>query len=146
MSARLIKILQVIILAAAVSAVFGGCGVPESGNLGQPVRNPLSVDPASPTSADQDSLSQFREAVNMVADLKYEAALPKLLTVSIDLEGEGDRARAAEAMFWLGYCHEKLNRHQDALDTYARIIKDYPATTAAKQANLRLTRLTPETD
>ncbi len=143
MSARLANTVMVIAVAAA-AAVMSGCNARQ---LEKAIINPDAnggTPATSLMSSEQDSVEQFNEAVGMVADLQYEAALPKLLTVSIDLEAAGDQARAAEAMFWLGYCHEKLDHNQDALDTYTRIIRDYPMTTAAREASARLTRLSPE--
>ncbi len=144
MSARLANIVTIVAIAAATAVA--GCAAPQldKATALNSAANSVPGDAAT-NSSDQDIVAQFDEAVAMVADLQYEAALPKLLTVGIELEAAGDRARAAEAMFWLGFCHEKLRHDQDAMDTYTRIIRDYPATTAAKEAGARLTRFAPET-
>ena len=63
------------------------------------------------------------------------------LRLAAGYEGAQERARAAECVFWLGYCHEKLNRTEEALGEYRRVSSRCAGTAAARQAGERAARL-----
>ena len=132
MSAR---VLGLLILGTLL--VASGC----AGNM--PVMVVLA--PAESTGqATQNDLVALDEAIDLVAQLRYEEAAPRLLTLSVQFEAAGDRDRTAEATFWLGYCYEKQGRYAEAGDLYARVVQEYPSSPAASQAARRFQDLTPQ--
>lgn len=94
-------------------------------------------------------LSKQREAalakaVELVTELKYAEAAEKLAPLVKGFDAIGNLTRAAEAMFWTAYCHEKLDRRTQADDLYRLVVRKYPQTPASRQAAERLSRLEPE--
>lgn len=94
-------------------------------------------------------LSRQREAalakaVELVTELKYTEAAAKLAPLVKDFDAVGNLTRAAEAMFWTAYCHEKLDHRTQAEDLYRLVVRKYPQTAASRQAAERLSRLEPE--
>ena len=88
-----------------------------------------------------ESVAGFDEGVALVAELRYDQAAAKLLPVIEALDAAGDENRAAEATFWVAYCHEKQGENDMAVVFYDRVVRDYPLTSAARQAKERLSRL-----
>lgn len=86
----------------------------------------------------------FRVAMLLVADLKCSEAVRELLPLIREFEAIGNRPRAAEAAFWTGYCHEKLDEPGKARAFYDMAVKQYPDTPAARQAADRMARIGPE--
>ncbi|MCK4602778.1 MAG: hypothetical protein KAU28_09950, partial [Phycisphaerae bacterium] len=95
------------------------------------------------TIAASGDLTVFHEALELISQLRYDEAAPKLLTLSIQLEAAGDRDLIAEVTFWLAYCYEKQGRSAEAGDLYARIVRAYSSSSAAHQAADRLMCLAP---
>ncbi len=96
----------------------------------------------------------FDEALALVADLQYKQAADKFHSVVDPLDEAGDHRRAAEAVFWFGYCREKLGdldsaRRQAYRDSarllYKRLIEHYPKSAAAARATARLAALKGKT-
>ena len=90
--------------------------------------------------------SEFNEAMALVAELRYGRATAKLLPLIARFEADGKPERAAEALFWVGYCYEKQGQEADAADVYNRVVRAYPQTSASHQASERLSLLTAQTD
>ncbi len=86
----------------------------------------------------------FRVAALLVADLKCAEAIRELLPLVHEFDAVGNRPRAAEAAFWTGYCHEKLDDAAKARAFYQLAVKQYPDTPASRQAADRLARIGPE--
>jgi TolA-binding protein len=53
-----------------------------------------------------------------------------------------DHPRTPQAMFWLGYCREKLGHPERARETYGRLLASYGDSPAAAQARQRIERMT----
>jgi tetratricopeptide (TPR) repeat protein len=102
---------------------------------------PLYEMRAQLTRATSDQAAALEEAVALAAQLHYEQAQERLTTLLPQLEARGDRARTAEAMFWLGFCDEKEGRPEQAKCWYQRVAGAYAGTPAAAQARQRLERL-----
>ncbi len=83
----------------------------------------------------------FNEAVARVAELRYDEAAESFARLIERFESVEDRARAAEAMFWLAYCHEKQGRIAEATALYNRLLQAHPRAPACRQAKQRLSLL-----
>ena len=93
-------------------------------------------------SSQKDPASRrFHEAVLDVSDGRYAAAERSFRALGEALGARGDARRAAEALFWAGYCQEKLGRADAATATYRQVLREYPEQPAAEQAQWRLKRL-----
>ena len=122
-----------IILWTVAAALLPGCGLAYQAS-------PLRIEPA----AQNDQA--FEEAMALVAQLNYPQALDKFEAIFPRLHAAGDTARAAEAMFWVGYCYEKQGQKDAALDWYKRVVRAYLWEPAASEAAKRLTRLEAQPD
>jgi len=85
--------------------------------------------------------AEFDAAVEMIVGLQYKAASAKFPPLVHAFDAAGRPARAAEAGFWLGYCHEKLGEIDKARKQYASVARRYPDARAAERARARLARL-----
>ena len=83
----------------------------------------------------------FNEAVALTESLRYEAAAGKFRQVFDSFSIAGDRQRAAESLFWLGFCREKQQRVAEAKAIYTRLTEEYSGTRAADEAAERLSRI-----
>jgi TolA-binding protein len=88
----------------------------------------------------------FDEAMELVTQLKYQEASDRFTGVFPRLHATGDTAGAAEAMFWVGYCHEKQGQKTQAANWYKRVVRAYLWEPAASEAYKRLTRLSSVSD
>jgi len=93
----------------------------------------------------EEARKDLDEAIALVAQLRYDEAADKLSPLPEAFDAAGDSPSAAEAMFWLAYCHEKRGRTDRAASLYQNVIRSFPATPAARQAADRLTRLNSST-
>ncbi len=84
------------------------------------------------------------EGVGLVGERRYAEAEMKFRRVEVWFQAEGDKARAAECLFWIGFCREKQGRTVEARGQYDKLIRDYPGTAAARQATERMGRLPAE--
>jgi hypothetical protein len=80
----------------------------------------------------------YREALALIDKLEYALAAPKLQQVTGQFESAGDTAHAAESMFWLGFCREKLHRDDQARQTYVTVIERFSESKPAEYAQQRL--------
>lgn len=86
-------------------------------------------------------LKAFNEAVALTESLRYEEAAARFGQVFERLSNIGNRPKAAESLFWLGFCREKQGRLTEAGEIYRRVTQEYTSTTAAREAGERLSRL-----
>jgi len=91
--------------------------------------------------ADAQDVKAFDAAVGLVSQLEYGSAAAEFSRLFPRLHAAGDQSRAAEAMFWLGYCHEKQQHRDIAAQWYRRVVRVYVWAPAASQALTRLSRL-----
>lgn len=96
--------------------------------------------PSRPSKEDVDALG---EAVNMVAELRYDEAADEFARLGPRFDESNNRDRAAECGFWQGYCREKQGRTLRAGELYRRTVETYPQTRAAERAIERLQNLGP---
>lgn len=89
----------------------------------------------------EDAVKVFDQALALVADLRYEQAGAKFRSVVDSLDEAGDHRRAAEAVFWFGYCREKQGHLDSAKKLYKRLIEKFPKSVAAGRAADRLAAL-----
>jgi len=126
--------MQIALLTAL--GVAGGCAETSSTGFSPPIA------PAEPVARyGRQALRELETAIDLAGKLKYaeaEAMLTRLLRI---FEAARDDRRAAEVMFWLGYCNEKQNRRRAAESFYDRVVKRYPKASAAREAIRRLTML-----
>ena len=113
--------------------LLGGCAAQYSppGGLAAEI-------PGASLQVRRDELAMLDQAIADVASLEYDAARAKLAELVQRFEASGDDVRAAEAMFWLSYCHEKAGRTTDARILYRRMVDKYPHAPASDQARARL--------
>ena len=137
------KLIHCLLLAIVLSVV--GCGAigsfPYFSSKSARMRKMAMSDEASAQRLD----SAFNEGLALVADLRYSQARAKLLPLIDAFEAAGEPNRAAEATFWVGYCHEKQGQKDEAVDSYNSVVRTYPQTSASRQATERLSRLTIRT-
>ena len=76
----------------------------------------------------------------LVTDLKYKEAAARLDRV-VRSAAALPPPRAAEAVFWLAYCHEKLGDRETAVLQYKHVTVKYRDTPAARHAQRRLSAL-----
>lgn len=84
----------------------------------------------------------FNEAVAVTAKANYAIAADEFRRLGRLFETAGEFRRAAECLFWLGYCYEKQHLPNDAEVFYRMILLKYPQTHASKEAAKRLERIT----
>jgi TolA-binding protein len=85
--------------------------------------------------------ADYDAALALIARQRFNEAGLKLIGLDERFERAGDTGRAAQSMFWLAYCYEKLDRTAEAAELYGRVTQRYPDTPAARQAAERLARL-----
>ncbi len=108
------------------------------GCMGKQAREPSPDARYRPaTYADVEVLSTFNKAVLAAADGHYPEAVSLFEEASRQFKLQGDLARAAEAVFWIGYCYEKQSRPTEAAKFYRRVMETYPNTRASRQAQER---------
>ncbi|MBL7220636.1 MAG: hypothetical protein ISS69_11020 [Phycisphaerae bacterium] len=123
--------LRTFLLTFSAAAFICGCGAPSSRNYrpdhtGDVPRSVVGV------------MIVYREALTLIDELKYADAAAKLERVSGQFEAAGDLTHAAESMFWLGFCREKLHRDDLARQTYVMVIQQFAGSKPAEYAQLRL--------
>ena len=112
---------------------LGGCSISKMLGVQR------DVNPAAQAKPEQ--AAALEQAVALVTELRYDEAIEKLRFLLPALQASGDTQRTAEAMFWIGFCHERQSRFDQATVWYRRTVNDYPDTPAAEQARQRLPRL-----
>lgn len=90
---------------------------------------------------DRQAEEEFAAALELVAELQYDEAAAKLFPLIAKFKSAGSPPRAAEAVFWTGYCHEKQGHADEARQFYDLVLREYPGTPASSQAAERLARL-----
>ena len=123
--------LRIFLLTLSSAAFICGCGIPWSANVrpehtGAVPRSVVGV------------MIVYREALTLIDEIKYADAAAKLEQVSGQFEAAGDIPHTAEAMFWLGFCREKLHRDDLARQTYVMVIQRFVGSKPAEYAQLRL--------
>ena len=99
---------------------------------------PLSREPAPSAESVKQAESEFHRGQELVLAGQYEEALTAIFPQARVFERAEQPARAAEALFWTGYCHEKLGRWADAASFYRLVTAKYPDTPAARESAKRL--------
>lgn len=131
----------VIILALAAAPWWGGCAArgheaPIALESLRPA--PEAADARLRRSAVPEVLAEYDAALALIADLQYAGAAEKLTGLIPRFESAGDARHAAEAMFWLGFCREKLGDAPAARQLYNDVIRRFGDSSAAQQARQRL--------
>ena len=124
-----------------IAAAACGCAA-SPGYLGVERDEPSVSPPGVRAASGAQNVAAFDDAVNLAARLRYDEAADKFARVLVRFEAAGDRRRAAETMFWLGYCYEKTGRAQDAADSYQKVMQKYPDLPASSWAKERSSILT----
>ena len=91
----------------------------------------------------QKAAEKLSTGLELAADGKYQEAINALFPLVRQFDSLGDRARAAAAVFWTAYCHEKLDRWADAETFYQMTVTKYAGTAAAREAADRLAHRQP---
>ncbi len=79
----------------------------------------------------------YEQALLAVSKLHYDKVVSDFKHLAERFVNVGDTSRAAEALFWHGYCLEKLGRKDDAITVYDRIMQSHPKSKVGQQASLR---------
>jgi len=115
-------------------AMLGGCAAMET-----PVSmNTFEIDRVPMRKADQRDLDAFERGVSLATERDYEAAAGEFVTLIPRFRAAGDERHTAEAIFWAGYCYEKLSQQEAAAEYYHRVVRDHSKTLAATRAKQRL--------
>lgn len=146
------------LLLAAVFAAAGGCAQ-APGLSYEPMYQPAPARKEAPVPAEDagpdgplrrvdyrtsgTNAKALDQAVAKAASGEYHEAAELLQFLPERFGNSGDRRRAAEATFWLGYCREKLGRASEARALYGRVTTEYADQRAADQAKRRLTAMGP---
>ena len=83
-------------------------------------------------------LAAFNRGVTLALEPRYEEAAGVFVELIPRFQDLGDQRRAAEAIFWAGYCYEKLSQYAVALEYYQRLVREYSDSPATKRALQRL--------
>jgi len=129
------------ILMASAAGVAGCAAAYKSQHMAEPRWAGLPARAVPHPRAEAADVAELNEAISLIYKLQYEQAAARLTGLTGRLEASGDATRAAEALFWLGYCREKQGRIDEAVQLYRRILQAYGDTPAARQASQRLWRL-----
>ena len=97
----------------------------------------LAVFPSSPL-ADN---AQYWLAETYYVQRQYMAALPAFQLVVDDYPGS---SKLPDALLKIGFCNYELQQWDAARDSLERVIREFPATTAARLATQRLERILQE--
>ena len=132
-------------LVVMVGIMLAGCASPE-GQLRWEIAPEIGEVEPAPVESELSYRSamlvdELDAAVRVIVDLQYEAAAAKLEPLEPQFVGQRDRAHAAEALFWLGYCREKLAHPEEAQLTYQRVVTEYGDQPSARHARRRIERL-----
>ena len=127
------RIFRCLLLILVTSVVMGGCSR---------MNSPWQHNNESAKVATQADLATFNEAVLLVESQRYEEAAAKFRQVFDRFAASADhRQRAAETLFWIGFCREKQRRLDEAREIYLRLAEEYSGTRAASEANKRRLRI-----
>ena len=123
--------LRTLLLTLAAAALLCGCGIAqfrpiESDQTGVVSRTVVGV------------MIVYREALTLIDKLEFDAAAAKFQQVIGQFDAAGDMVHTAEAMFWLGFCREKLDRDDQARQAYVTVIERFAGSTPAEYARQRL--------
>ncbi len=127
---RLLTLLLMTLLAAATC----GCSMPMEGGYAFSLANTRAESPPP-------SVAAFNAAVEMVSKLQYVEGMAGFERVLPGLQDTSDHRRVAEAIFWLGFCSEKLGRPAEAISRYDSVIRRYSDSPASSRARVRLSQL-----
>lgn len=125
-------------VSAAAAIMLAGCGAmpPPAARTGD-----AQAHVAAAPSATGELLDDYLHAMDMVDQARFAEALGELTEIEPLLAGVGDRPRAAAALFWRGFCEEKLTRPNQAAARYRAVLSVYSDTKAADLARHRLAAL-----
>ena len=117
--------------ALMLTAAIGGCSMQVPGYES-------ALPPARISAIDADVMD---EAVTMIAQSRHAEAAERLSSLSKRFESRQEKTRAAESLFWLAYCYEKLGRNTEAAQIYGHVIQKYSQEPASRQAAQRLSQM-----
>jgi len=80
----------------------------------------------------------YREALALIDKMEYAPAVVKLEQVVIQFDAAGDVVHTPQAMFWLGFCREKLALDDSARQAYVTVIQRFADSRSAEHARRRL--------
>lgn len=128
--------------AALAMLAVGGCASPTQ-HQRQAQLAEANGNRFAPEAAREERGRLLDQAVALALDGRFEAALRHFAVLAERSEAAGDAEQMAEALFWIGYCHEKMGQMDTARKLYERVRRDHPRTPAARQASERLDLLKP---
>lgn len=88
-----------------------------------------------------EARASLEQATEEVMSLRYARAEALLMPLPKRFVQLGDDVHAAESLFWLGYCAEKLSRTEEAARRYVDVLSRYIHTPSARMARERLEQL-----
>ena len=120
-------------MALLLLAATAGCAVMQNQGF-----DPQRETDRRDSSIGGQDLALFHDAVALVYQFRYYEAQRKFTAVLPQLRHAGDDQRAAETLFWLGYCAEKQGAAAQARTYYEQVVVEYPHARAASLARDRL--------
>ncbi|MCI0487472.1 MAG: tetratricopeptide repeat protein [Blastocatellia bacterium] len=121
------------ILTAAI--IDPGIAAQQTGKRLEPIR-----DPALETFA-KHNLEVARW--NITRRKAFEGARDRLQEI---IDTYPDFSRMDEVLYWMGEAHLKLNKNEEAVDYYKKLLKEYPGSEFTEKARARLAELKVEPD
>lgn len=117
-------------------AFAAGCGAPA-----------LQETAGKAVAYDKQAESELDQAVAMAARGRYTAAAVEFERLAEKYRRDEDHARAATAMFWLGFCMEKQGHIEQAREIYEHLERQYADEPGVYRSRQRLEMLSeqPET-
>jgi len=94
--------------------------------------------PGSTTGATAGVMIVYREAIALIDKLEFGPAAVKLERVVAQFDAAQDVVHTPKAMFWLGFCREKLGLDDSARRAYVEVIERFGDSIPAKHARRRL--------
>lgn len=121
----------------------------EAASAGPDSRNMKSAEladllPAAKDRSESPGPEALTDTLGEALSGDYDKAAGTFQRLSAAYASAGDKARAAEALFWYAYCRQRQGRRDEARKAYGQVMQRYPDTPAGRQALGARTRLDAE--
>ncbi len=127
----------ILMLLVALGMAMAGCGA-------APMFQPVGLAPVRARQSDAEDMKAYQKAMELVTALKYQEAVGEFVTLVRSFRAAGDDAQTAKAIFWAGFCYQKLKRHGTAAEYYSQVMRHHPNTREAELAKARRDQLPAE--
>ena len=126
-----------LMLLVALGMVMAGCGA-------SPMFEGVELTQVRQRTSDVEDMKAFQKAMELVVAREYQEAVGEFVTLVRSFRAAGDDVQTAKAIFWAGFCYQKLKRHGTAAEYYSQVMKHHPNTREAELAKARREQLPAE--